>query len=526
MQIFGHTGFPYPKYRISAKIDTHTNPNNMRKFLLSIIIGLILFPQLVSAAVNFEISSLRAVIEADNIVEVEKNILFDGSKSFLPDKNIEAVYEWDFGDGSAKEKGSETVHSYSKSGQYNVKLTVTQNKESSSVSRDVFVYKKLIVLLTDVTERKASIELLTQKALEEGTYINVIDSYDSTTAFMSEETLSKKLSEQVSVLLRSDVITAWTTRGSGITALTRLVRERPEMQEYLKDKTIVVISDKNLNTVGRIMQSNFDIIQPKQIVLTREYKLEELVKAKDTDTFISDLKTGVSEYKIINAETRKVGIWNFMSYLVNFMIAQGIPSNTIVLLLMLPVIATIITFLKQVVGVTTFGLYTPAIITLSFLALGLKFGLIIFFIILITGAILRQALEHVRLLNTPRVALVFTFSAFIILMMLGFATYLGISELATIAVFPMLIMTTLAEKFISAQSDKGVYAAILLMIETTVVSLICYWIVEWQFLQNLMLSYPEIILLLILVNLILGKWTGLRIFEYIRFREVMKHTEE
>jgi len=56
--------------------------------------------------------------------------------------------------------------------------------------------------------------------------------------------------------------------------------------------------------------------------------------------------------------------------------------------------------------------------------------------------------------------------------------------------------------------------------------LICYWVVEWQFLQNLMLSYPEIILLLIVVNFLLGKWTGLRLFEYIRFREVMKHTEE
>ena len=144
-----------------------------------------------------------------------------------------------------------------------------------------------------------------------------------------------------------------------------------------------------------------------------------------------------------------------MSYLVNFMIAQGIPSNTVVLLLMLPVIATIIAFLKQVVGVTTFGLYTPAIITLSFMALGLKFGLIILFIILFTGAILRQALEHVRLLHIPKVAIIFTISSFIILLMLGLATYMGVSELATIAVFPMLIMTTLAEKFASAQSGNN-----------------------------------------------------------------------
>jgi hypothetical protein len=339
------------------------------------------------------------------------------------------------------------------------------------------------------------------------------------------------------------MIVVWTTRGSGISALTRLVRERskvqevskdeavpaaerPEIKEFLKDKTIIVISSENLNTVGRIMQSNFDIIEPKQIVLTREYELNNLIRAASAEEFVEELAKGVSEYKIINEETRHVRIWNAISYLVNFMIAQGIPSNTIVLLLMLPVIATIIALLKQVVGITTFGLYTPAIITLSFLALGLKFGLMILIIILVTGAILRSALEHVRLLHIPRIAIVFTISTLIILLMLALATRLGVSELATIAVFPMLIMTTLAEKFVTAQSGKGVWAATLLMLETTVVSLICYWVVEWQYLQSLFLSYPEIILLLILVNLGLGRWTGLRLFEYIRFREVMKHAEE
>jgi hypothetical protein len=497
----------------------------MRKFFLALAISLAVLPRIVLGAVNFNMNDLRAVIDANSIVQVQKNIIMDASKSFVPDETAKVTYEWDFGDGS-KETGSEVVHSYTKAGNYMVRLTVTQNGQSSSVLRDIFAYDKLILLLTDITERKDSIDNLVEKARAEGTYIQVIDSYDSTTAFMSEEALSKKLTDQVDMISSADTIATWTTRGSGISALTRLVRERPDIKDYLKDKTIVLITDKNMNMLSRIMQGNFDIIQPKQIVLTREYELRNLIQSESVATFVKDLQNGVSEYKIINSETRKISFFNFISYLVNFMIANGIPSNTIVLLLLLPVIATIITFLKQVIGVTTFGLYTPAIITLSFLALGLKFGLTILIIILVTGAILRKALEHVRLLHIPRIAIVFTISALIILLMLSFATYLGVSELATIAVFPMLIMTTLAERFVSAQSGKGVYAAVLLMIETTAVSLICYWIVEWQYLQNLMLSYPEIILLLIIVNLILGRWTGLRFFEYIRFREVMKHTEE
>ena len=498
----------------------------MRKFITSLLIGFFLLPSIANAAVTFDINNIRAVINADDVVKVNKNIILDGSQSFAPDEDITVNYEWDFGDDSLKQIGAEVVHSYNNSGEYLVTLNVTQGDETASITRSVFAYEKLTLFLTDVTDRQESVEKLSEKAFKEGTYINVIESYDSTTAFMSEEALSKKLVDQVSMINNADTIAVWTTRGSGINALTRLVRERPDIQGLLKGKTIIVISDKNLKTIGRIMQSNFNIIKPKQIVLTREYELNNLISAPDVESFVEDLFAGVSEYKIIDADSRKIGVWNFISYLVNFMITQGIPSNTIVLLLMLPVIATIIAFLKQVVGITTFGLYTPSIITLSFLALGLKFGLAILFIILLTGSILRKALSHVRLLHIPRIAIVFTISTLIILLMLGFGTYIGLSELASIAVFPMLIMTTLAEKFVSTQSGKGVYAATLLMFETTVVSLICYWVVEWQFLQNLILSYPEIILLLIIVNLGLGRWTGLRFFEYIRFREVMRHAEE
>ena len=484
----------------------------MRKFLLSLFIGFFILPHTVHAAVTFDLNDIRAVINADDVVQVEKNIILDASQSFTPDEEAPITYNWDFGDEGLQESGVEVVHSYNKPGEYLVILTVTQKGESASITRSVFVYEKLILFLTDITERHESVDKLIQKALQEGTYVNVIESYDSTTAFMSEEALSKKLGDQVDMIGSADTIAIWTTRGSGINALTRLVRERSDIQDYLKDKTIVVISDKNLKTIGRIMQSNFNIIKPKQIVLTREYELNNLISAPDVETFVKDLAAGVSEYKVDDAASRKIGIWNFISYLVNFMLTQGIPSNTIVLLLMLPVIATIISFLKQVVGITTFGLYTPSIITLSFLALGLKFGLAILIIILLTGYILRKALAKVRLLHIPRIAIVFTISTLIILLMLGFGAYVGLQDLASIAVFPMLIMTTLAEKFVSAQSGKGVYAAVLLMFETTVVSLICYWVVEWQYLQNLILSYPEIILFLIVGNLGLGRWTGLRFF--------------
>ncbi|MBN2306955.1 PKD domain-containing protein [Candidatus Peregrinibacteria bacterium] len=501
----------------------------MRKLFLALLLAFIFLPN-VAKAVEFDVNKIRPAIAGDSIVRVNRNIIFDASSSFLLDTGESVTYEWKMGDGTTI-YGEEAVHTYAKAGSYTVTLSITQGNQKESIAREVFAYNKLIFLLTDVAERKENVENLKQDAAEEGIFVFVIQSYETTTAFMSEETLYKQLNDNLSGLINADAVAIWTTRGSGINAMTRLVqqesgKDESSLQDALSNKTILVITEENIGTLGRIMQGNFNIIKPKQIIITRQYELKNFIIAATDAKFVEDLEKSVSDYSLINAETGRISVWNSISYLVSFMISKGIPSNTIVLLLMLPIIATIIAFLKQVVGITTFGLYTPSIITLSFLALGLKFGLAILFIIIISGAFVRTLLDRFHLLHIPRIAIVLTFSTLIILLTLALGTYLGVTAIASIAVFPMLIMTTLAEKFVSALGGKGFYAAFLLMLETTVVSLICYWVVEWHYLQNLILGHPEIILLLIIFNYGLGRWTGLRLMEYVRFREVMKHAEE
>ena len=54
--------------------------------------------------------------------------------------------------------------------------------------------------------------------------------------------------------------------------------------------------------------------------------------------------------------------------IVSYFVSQGIPLETVVLLLMLPIIVTLIAFFRQVIGIKAFGIYTPAIVTFAFLA--------------------------------------------------------------------------------------------------------------------------------------------------------------
>lgn len=198
-----------------------------------------------------------------------------------------------------------------------------------------------------------------------------------------------------------------------------------------------------------------------------------------------------------------------------------IPQETIILILMFPVVATVIAFLRQVIGIKAFGIYTPLIITFAFLATGLKYGLIIFLLVLVAGTLARLAIRRLRLLYLPRMAIVLTIVAAII-----FAFFwVGGEELNAISIFPILIIMTLVEKFVAAQIDKGFNTAVVLSTETLALSIVAYFVASWTWLQALLLHQPAWILLTLVINFALGRWTGLRLIEYFKYREVLRHVE-
>lgn len=214
-----------------------------------------------------------------------------------------------------------------------------------------------------------------------------------------------------------------------------------------------------------------------------------------------------------------------MSQIINYLIQQGIPQETVVLILMLPIIATVIAFARQIIGWKAFGIYTPLISAFAFWAIGLKYGLIIFVIVLMVGALVRFIIKYLNLLYLPRIAIVLTCVAMAILLLFLIVSALGRNGLLTASIFPILIIITLLEEFIGAQTKKGFRTAIILSLETLLLAIACYYLIIWPWLQNMLLKYPWIILLTIVFNILLGKWTGLRLSEYLRFRQVIKHVE-
>jgi hypothetical protein len=277
--------------------------------------------------------------------------------------------------------------------------------------------------------------------------------------------------------------------------------------------------------MGNIAQGTFRTIRPARMVLTRPETLWMLFEQETIEAFVTDLEAREIQYEVIS-ELGSITPLNFMSFFINYMVEKGVPTNSLLLILMLPVIVTIVAFLKQVVGLTTMGVYTPSIIALSFVALGIKFGLFIFVMILAFGTLTRMFLRRYRLLYIPRMAIVLSIVSLTILFVMLMGAYFNISQLVSISVFPMLIMSTMVEKFVSIQGERGFRQAIAMISATTFVSVVCYYVVEWAFFKTLIFGHPELIFVFLVVDIFLGRWTGLRLLEYVRFREIFRYTEE
>lgn len=204
---------------------------------------------------------------------------------------------------------------------------------------------------------------------------------------------------------------------------------------------------------------------------------------------------------------------------------QGVPIDTIRYILMFPLVVTLVAFFRQVVGIKAFGIYTPSIVTFAFLAFdpgGLKYGIAIFVSIILIGMLSRLLLRKLRLLYLPRVAITLTIVAIVILGILVTGGYLHRTGLASVSIFPLLIMITLVEKFVATQIEKGDKTALILATETLFISLVGYFLARSQTLASILLLSPWIVLFTIPINIFLGRWTGLRLSEYLRFSKLMK----
>lgn len=215
----------------------------------------------------------------------------------------------------------------------------------------------------------------------------------------------------------------------------------------------------------------------------------------------------------------------FLSRAISDAVVAGVPVDTITLLLLLPAVATFIAAARHIVGLKGFGIFLPAALSVVFLAIGPLLGVAIFIAIIVISSLVRAFLvkTKIKLQYLPRMAILMWFMTMTVFSILLLAPLVDSNFFKNISIFPILFLILLVEDFIRVQLGKSFRTAVNLTLETIFLSLLSFILLSIESIRLFAFQNPEIWLIGIMVaNLLLGNFGGLRVLEVIRFRKLLK----
>jgi len=224
-------------------------------------------------------------------------------------------------------------------------------------------------------------------------------------------------------------------------------------------------------------------------------------------------------------KSQKVSGWwlvNSLKLAIREAVSEGVSPNTIVLLFLFPLVAALVAFSRQVVGVNGFGMIVPSLLAVAFVSTGGMVGLVLLTFVMLAAVFGRMITKKTRVPYLPKLAVLIWLISISVLGLLIMSPMIGLERLMSVGIFPIMIFVLLAETFIEAQITRSLSTSLGMTLETVVLALISYKLMSARWVQDQVLLQPEISAVLILtLDLLIGKYKGLRLSEIWRFRKLI-----
>lgn len=199
-----------------------------------------------------------------------------------------------------------------------------------------------------------------------------------------------------------------------------------------------------------------------------------------------------------------------------------IPLHMLRVLLLLPLGALLIGILKNVIGFKTIGVFLPVLISIALIQTGAVTGIVLFTIVVFLVAGLNYPLTRWGVQHTAKLTLLMSAVVVAILAITQLLSTTSETSANVPLFFPFIILTLVAEKVARTIDEEGPKPALEMYVQTLLVTLLVFFVLNAKFIQDFLITFPEIIISFAGINLMLGKWIGLRVLEYPRFLNVIR----
>jgi hypothetical protein len=194
-------------------------------------------------------------------------------------------------------------------------------------------------------------------------------------------------------------------------------------------------------------------------------------------------------------------------------------------LLMVPIGAFLMLILRNLVGIKTFGTFMPVLIALAFRETQLVAGVALFVAVVGSGLLIRFYMERLRLLLVPRLTAVLILVVLLMALVSVVANRMDLEVGLSVALFPMVIMAMTIERMSVAWEERGASHAIKEATGSLLVACAAYLVMSWPPLEHFLFVFPESLLVLLAMTLVLGRYSGYRLSELFRFRALVREID-
>ena len=187
-------------------------------------------------------------------------------------------------------------------------------------------------------------------------------------------------------------------------------------------------------------------------------------------------------------------------------------------IIMIPIGAFVMVVMRNLIGIESFGTFMPVLIALAFRETKLLWGILLFILLVALGLSIRFLLERLRLLLVPRLCAVLIV---VVMLMTGVSlvsNQLGLETGLSVALFPMVIISMTIERMSVMWEESGPADAIRSGLGSLVIAAIAYMCMGTSWLEHLIFTFPELLLVVLAMVVLLGRYTGYRLVELRRFR--------
>ena len=165
--------------------------------------------------------------------------------------------------------------------------------------------------------------------------------------------------------------------------------------------------------------------------------------------------------------------------------------KALAILLLLPLGALFTTFCTSIIGIRTYGTFTPTLIALAARYADWITAIVIFSIVAVMGLLGRSFLPD-KLTRVPRLTIVFTVVAMSMTLGVSLMDYFSFNPAGDVVLLPIIILTSLIDRLYKALDEDGARIAMTRFGWTLAVAFGCYFILIQEQLGHFILEYPEV----------------------------------